>query len=431
MGAISLATAKALLNGSTFAYFGFTGDTSAATEEGQIQLLKLDATAEGGQQIHLDRANLPTGPLKPNKDPIAVNDAYTINKNGVLTVSAAAGVLANDYDPDGDPLSICPESRIVGHALLLAPTNGAVTMNADGSFTYTPNTGFAGVDSFYYCVEDQAPAHVDGRVDITVTGSGTGINTILGTSADDVLVGTAGNDLLSGLAGNDRLTGGLGNDTFVFAPGFGSDTITDFSRAVGNRDIIDLSAFHLASADDVLSHAVASGADTVFNFGSGDTLTVQNTAAGNITNLLVDDLKLFSTTPSVIEAFGSTSLVEVGTNYFLGSSGPELGYSGAPVVAGQFGSWAPIGAEQTASGYDVAWKMPFADQYMVWGTDSSGNYISNLTGVVSGTSPALESLEPVFQQDLNGDGSIGLNPPKVIETFGLTSLVGIGRNYFL
>src|SRR2546430_16846224 len=109
---------------------------------------------------------------------------------------------------------------------------------------------------------------------------------------------------------------------------------------------------------------------------------------------------------TTIEAFGSTSLVEVGSNYFLypvgGSSGPELGYSG-PVVAGQFGAWVPIGAEQTASGYDVAWKVPGADLYTVWATDSSGNYVSNLTGAVSGTSSALESLEPVFQQDLRSE----------------------------
>jgi Ca2+-binding RTX toxin-like protein len=295
MGAIDLAAAKTLLNGSNFAYFGFTGDTSAATEQGQIQLLKLDAKAEGGKQIHLDRADLPAGPVRPNKDPIAVNDAYTINKNGVLTVSAAAGVLANDYDPDGDLLRICAESRIVGHgfALLLAPTNGAVTMAQDGSFTYTPDTGFAGVDSFYYCAQDMW-ACIQGRVDITVTGTGTPINNILGTSADDVLVGTSRNDVMSGLAGNDRLTGGDRNDTFVFQPGFDNDIITDFSRAKGNRDIIDLSAFNFASFTDVLSRSVANGADSVFNFGNGDTLTVQNTAAGNITTLLVDDFKLSS-----------------------------------------------------------------------------------------------------------------------------------------
>src|SRR5207245_2522574 len=105
-------------------------------------------------------------------------------------------------------------------------------------------------------------------------------------------------------------------------------------------------------------------------------------------------------------------------------------------VAGQFGAWVPIGAEQTASGYDVAWKVLGADQYTVWATDSSGNYVSNLIDVVSGTSSALESLEPVFQQDLNGDGSIGPpttgNPPgTVIEAFGSTSLVEVGSNYFL
>src|SRR5262245_16169984 len=113
--------------------------------------------------------------------------------------------------------------------------------------------------------------------------------------------------------------------------------------------------------------------------------------------------------PTVIESFGSTSLVEVGTNYFLypvgGSSGPELRYAGAPVVAGQFGSWAPIRAEQTASGYEVAWKVTGADQYTIWNTDSGGNYLSYI-GPVSGADSALQSLEPSFHQDLNGDGVI-------------------------
>jgi hypothetical protein len=108
-------------------------------------------------------------------------------------------------------------------------------------------------------------------------------------------------------------------------------------------------------------------------------------------------------------------LDQVGSNYFLyahgTTSGPELSVGGAPVVAGQFGPWAPIGAEQTASGYDVAWKMAGADQYQVWSTTSSGNYSSHLVGLVSGTSLALENLETTFHQDLNGDGTIGPPPP--------------------
>ena len=74
----------------------------------------------------------------------------------------------------------------------------------------------------------------------------------------------------------------------------------------------------------------------------------------------------------------------------------------------------PIGAEQTATGYEVAWKLTGADQYTVWNTDSNGNLVSDTLGVVSGSSYALESLETSFQQDLNGDGTIGL-APTVIE----------------
>ena len=105
-----------------------------------------------------------------------------------------------------------------------------------------------------------------------------------------------------------------------------------------------------------------------------------------------------------------TSLTEVANNfYFHDSSGSAatLKFSGAPVVAGQFDAWTPISAEQTASGYEVARKVPGADQYTIWNTDSNGNFISSI-GAVSGSSFALESRESSFHHDLNGDGVIGL-----------------------
>jgi len=118
-------------------------------------------------------------------------------------------------------------------------------------------------------------------------------------------------------------------------------------------------------------------------------------------------------------SYGSTSLTEVGNNYFLVDSsgpGPALKYNGADVVAGEFGYWVPIGAVQTASGYDIAWEFPGANEYTVWTTDSNGNESSS-DGVLSGTSPALESLELVFNQDLNGDGYID-TPATVINVTG-------------
>ena len=113
---------------------------------------------------------------------------------------------------------------------------------------------------------------------------------------------------------------------------------------------------------------------------------------------------------TVIEALGSTSLVQVGRQLFPVSGRRRVG-SRAEVWrrarrGGSVRRWTPIGAEQTASGYEVAWKIAGADQYTVWNTDSSGNYISSI-GVVSGASTALQSLETSFHQDLNGDGVIG------------------------
>jgi hypothetical protein len=141
-------------------------------------------------------------------------------------------------------------------------------------------------------------------------------------------------------------------------------------------------------------------------------------------------------TPTVIQTdtglFGSTSLTQVWYDYFLDNSsgsGPELKYGGADVVVDQFGGWVPIGAVQTASGYDVAWEVPGANEYTVWSTDSNGNFVSYI-GVVSGNSYALESLETTFGQDLNGDGTIGLTK-TVIQTDGSTSLTEVANEYFL
>ena len=79
-----------------------------------------------------------------NAPPVAINDAYTIPINNALTVSSP-GVLANDFDSNGDALS----------ALLdFGTSNGTLTLNNDGSFTYTPKQSFLGMDAFTYHVSD-------------------------------------------------------------------------------------------------------------------------------------------------------------------------------------------------------------------------------------------------------------------------------------
>jgi VCBS repeat-containing protein len=79
-----------------------------------------------------------------NLPPVANNDTYSTAPNTTLTVSAP-GVLANDKDPDGDPITA---------VLVSQPADGTLTFNADGSFTYTPAAGFSGTDSFTYQASD-------------------------------------------------------------------------------------------------------------------------------------------------------------------------------------------------------------------------------------------------------------------------------------
>ena len=74
-------------------------------------------------------------------------DAYAVHAGAALAQTAGQGVLANDSDNNGLALSaaLAPNG---------GPAHGTVTLNADGSFTYTPTLGFAGTDSFTYIAGD-------------------------------------------------------------------------------------------------------------------------------------------------------------------------------------------------------------------------------------------------------------------------------------
>jgi VCBS repeat-containing protein len=75
---------------------------------------------------------------------VAADDAYSLFQDSSLTV-IPTGVLGNDTDADGDPLTA---------ALIAGAAHGSVTLNADGSFTYTPSAGYVGGDSFTYLAND-------------------------------------------------------------------------------------------------------------------------------------------------------------------------------------------------------------------------------------------------------------------------------------
>jgi serralysin len=202
-----------------------------------------------------------------------------------------------------------------------------------------------------------------------------------------------------------------------------------FSIDGGNSKLADFGQG--SDSGDFLNSGVQGSNDPFDEFYSNS--TIQNLTS--VDKELLDVLGFDLTLPTIaIEANGSTRLTEVGTHFYLygsGGSGPSLKYASTDVMAGQFGSWTPIGAEvTTGSGYEVAWENGSADQYTVWNTDSSGNFLSDTLGVVSGIDYAFESLEPSFHQDLNHDGLIGL-PKTVIADNGTTSLTEVGNRFFL
>src|SRR5207249_2029344 len=107
---------------------------------------------------------------------IVADDSYTTPEDTTLTV-AAPGVLANDTDVDGDPLTAI---------LATSPTHGTQTLNNDGSFTYIPALNYHGPDSFTYQPNLRSvPTRRSSDLSITVTPVNDAPGTSGGVVADD------------------------------------------------------------------------------------------------------------------------------------------------------------------------------------------------------------------------------------------------------
>jgi VCBS repeat-containing protein len=161
-----------------------------------------------------------------NDAPVAVNDAYTLDEDTQLRVTAA-GFLGNDLDVDSDMLSV---------SVVTSTQHGGVTTFQDGSFIYTPNANFNGTDSFTYKVSDGLGFSNIATVTLTVNPVDEPANVIIidGTGGRDRLVVNAtGAD-----SGTYRLNGGpsvafSGITSFAFNGLAGIDTFTINNPAGG------------------------------------------------------------------------------------------------------------------------------------------------------------------------------------------------------
>jgi VCBS repeat-containing protein len=93
-----------------------------------------------------------------NDPPVAVIDSYITPEDTALSVPAP-GVLGNDSDADGDSLTA---------TLVQGPQHGNLNLDPDGSFVYTPASGFSGTDAFVYRAEDALSHSADTIVSVRV-----------------------------------------------------------------------------------------------------------------------------------------------------------------------------------------------------------------------------------------------------------------------
>lgn len=260
-----------------------------------------------------------------NGAPIVHNDGrYYVYTPNALSLNTSV-LLANDTDPDNDPLSVVGVGQ-GGH--------GTVTLQ-NGVVTYRAATGFVGDDQFIYSVSDGKSTSngivyvkADNTYDNYQQGSsgndnyfggfgagsyfggdgndrmvggllggnmagGHGNDTLIalmgdnrldGNEGDDSITGGIGRDRISGGTGNDQLTGGLGNDNFIFSQGDGSDTITDFDPGArllrtffiaGDEISIDVNG--IDDFQDLMQTAHQTDNGVLFDFGSGDQLFLKGT----------------------------------------------------------------------------------------------------------------------------------------------------------
>ncbi|BCX49743.1 hypothetical protein HAHE_36510 [Haloferula helveola] len=140
--------------------------------------------------------------------PIGIDETYAVTGNIGISVPAGVGVLVNDLDPDG---GVSPGLAVESFDSS-STQGGTVAVAPDGSFTYTPPTGFTGTDSFTYKVRDaQNLVGLSPGVVTLNVGSPVWFVNDLDATPDDATAGTAANPFNSAAAFAARNNGAAGN----------------------------------------------------------------------------------------------------------------------------------------------------------------------------------------------------------------------------
>lgn len=189
----------------------------------------------------------------PPQPPVAIDDTYFVDEDAALTVSAP-GVLVNDTDPDGDPLTA---------VLVSGPSNGLLNFNADGSFTYTPTVNFSGSDTFIYKANDGSSDSNLAVVTITVRQ----VNDAPVASADGPYLGVTGIPVTVDASSSSDVEGA--SLTFQWDFGDGSTLVTTQPSITHTYATPGIFTVTLVANDGQLNSVPFTTQATIGNPGSG------------------------------------------------------------------------------------------------------------------------------------------------------------------
>lgn len=195
-----------------------------------------------------------------NSAPQALDNSYTIDEDGLLTISAS-GLLENDSDSDGDQFS----AMIVD-----APLTGTLSLNSDGGFVYTPTVDFHGDITFTYQATDTLDLSNQATVTITIAS----INDQPIASDDNYTIDEDASLMITA-------TGVLSNDLDVDGDTLAASLISDVSE--GNLTLQGDGSFVYTPTVDF--HGVVT-----FTYQAEDATTVSNLATVTITVNSINDV---------------------------------------------------------------------------------------------------------------------------------------------
>ena len=143
---------KAVLTDAETGNFTYTPDKNANGEDKVV----FTVTDGKGEPV---KATVSISIKAVNDAPTAASDSFTTNEDEKLEVGSEKSILVNDEDVDNDNLQAI---------LVKGPANGLLVLNADGTFTYTPDKDYSGKDSFTYKATDGKLESAEQTVEIEV-----------------------------------------------------------------------------------------------------------------------------------------------------------------------------------------------------------------------------------------------------------------------